>query len=69
MDDSVAFGQGGAAFQLEGQAPLLQAEKAMHNPVVFFDQGRIDSIFPADNEDKIGEIGVVVEEIRRHGSR
>jgi hypothetical protein len=59
----VALRKGRAAFQLEGVAELLKPIEAMHDPVVFFDEGGINALFLRDNPDQIRELRVIVEEI------
>ncbi|WP_240538258.1 hypothetical protein [Bradyrhizobium yuanmingense] len=38
----------------------------MHDPVVFFDQGRINALLIRHNPDQIRKLLVIVEEITRH---
>lgn len=64
-DDLVAFGKRRAAFELETEAELIKSIKAVHDPVVFFDQGRINALLFRHNPGQIRKLRVV-EEIVRH---
>jgi xanthine dehydrogenase iron-sulfur cluster and FAD-binding subunit A len=56
VDDPEALGERRAAFQLKGHTQLLQAKETMHDPVVFFDQSRIDGLFPRHNPQKVRKL-------------
>ena len=45
---------------------FLQAVEAMHDPIVFFDQGGIDRFSLRDDADQLREFRVVVKKISRH---
>jgi hypothetical protein len=66
VDYLEALGQRCAAFQLEGRAHLLQAVKAVHDPIVFFDQSRIDAFLVGNNPDQVGELRMVVQRVSWH---
>ena len=65
-DQSVALGQRCATLQLERQAQLLPAVKALHDPIVFLDQRRRDALVFGDDPDQIGKLTMVVQEITRY---
>ena len=43
-------------FNSNFKSQLLKAVEAMHDPVVFFDQGRIDAFLLRNDADQSGEI-------------
>src|ERR1700733_5366053 len=63
----MALGQGRAAFQLKSEVQLLEAVKAMHDPIVLFDQRRIDAFFARDYADQFGKFGMVVKKLSHEG--
>lgn len=65
----MSLGQGRAALELECEAKLLKPVEAMHDPVVFFDEGWINALFFRHNPDQVRELRMVVEEITRHEVR
>lgn len=69
VDDLMAFRERSSLLELEGEVKLLQDVKAVHDPVVFFDQGGIDAPLLGDNADQIGELPMVVEIVSRHAAR
>src|SRR3954453_19320580 len=66
VDDLMPLRKGRSALQLECEAKLLKPVKAMHNPVVFFDERWIDALFCRDNPDQVRELRMIVEEITWH---
>src|SRR5579872_671924 len=68
-DDVMTLREGRSAFQLECEAKLLKPVKAMHDPVVFFNEGRINALFFRHDPDQIRKILVIVEKITRHSTR
>jgi hypothetical protein len=61
VDNSEALGKRCAAFQLEGIPRQLQAEEAMHDPVVLFHQGRQNTHLFADDAEQVCELRVPVQ--------
>jgi len=55
-----------SAFEFERQFHFLQAVQAVHDPVVFFDQGGIDGLLLRDDPHQIDELPMVVKIISRH---
>ncbi|WP_244426352.1 hypothetical protein [Rhizobium sp. PDO1-076] len=66
VDDAVAFGERCAALQLEPHFQLLQALQSVHDPVVFFDQHRLNLHCLGDDAQQGREILMVMQEISWH---
>jgi hypothetical protein len=66
IDDVVAFGKRGSAFQLEPHLQLLQAVQAAHDPAVFFDKHRRNFHLLGDDAQECPEILMVMQEDSWH---
>src|SRR6202040_477445 len=44
VDDAEAFGKGGPSLELKYEAESLQAVEAVHDPIIFFDERRVNAL-------------------------
>ncbi|CDM61896.1 hypothetical protein [Rhizobium favelukesii] len=65
VDDPVPL-ESDVPFQLESRAQLLQAIKAVHDPIVLLDQHGLHLNLLGDDAQQGREILLVMQEINRH---
>ena len=63
MDHSKSFGERCSAFEFEHKTLRFKPPKAMHQPIIFFDQHGVDFALVGNNREQLIEIASFVQEL------